>query len=113
MKDGQPASTELLLPGLTTDVKNWCRTCATCAARKTPIPRRQANLHTVPSGYPMQVVAVDILGPLPEMPSGNRYILVAADYFTRWTEAYAIHNQEAITVAKKLVDEMFLHFSPP
>ena len=100
-------------PGLTIDVKNLCRTCATCAARKTPIPRRQANLHTVPSGYPMQVVAVDILGPLPEMPSGNRYILVAADYFTRWTEAYAIHNQEAITVAKKLVDEMFLRFSPP
>ena len=26
---------------------------------------------------------------------------------------YAIRNQEAITVAKKLVDEMFCRFSPP
>ena len=100
-------------PGQGTGVKNWCRTCAVCAVRKTPIPRRRANLHTIPAGYPMQVVAVDILGPLPEMPSGNKYILVAADYFTRWTEAYGIPNQEAVTVATKLVEEMFLRFSPP
>ena len=30
-------------------------------------------IHTIPTGYPMQVVAVDILGPLPEMPSENKY----------------------------------------
>jgi hypothetical protein len=35
----------------------------------------------------MQVMAVDILGPLPESESGNTYILVAGDYFTRWMEA--------------------------
>ena len=58
----------------------------------------------------MQVVAVDILGPFPDSPSGNRYIL---DYFTRWAEAYAIPNQEASTVAEKLVTEFFLRFSPP
>ena len=59
------------------------------------------------------MVAVDILGPLPESDAGNNYILVAGDYFTRWVEAYPIPNQEAITVAKKLVDEMFCRFSPP
>ena len=61
----------------------------------------------------MQVVAVDILGPLPESPSKNRYVLVAMDYFTRWAEAYAIPNQEVITIATKLVNEMFLGFSVP
>ena len=64
-------------------------------------------------GYPMQMVAMDILGPLPESDSGNSYLLVASDYFTRWVEVYAIPNQEALTVAKKLVDEMFCRFSPP
>ena len=59
----------------------------------------------------MQTVAVDILGPLPDSPAGNRYILVAMDYFTRWAEAYPIPNQEAATVAPKLVNEMFLRFS--
>ena len=61
----------------------------------------------------MQVVAVDILGPLPESESGNSYILVAGDYFTKWMEAYPIPKQEAITIAKVLVDEMFCRFSPP
>lgn len=45
--------------------------------------------------------------------SGNKYILVLADYFTRWTEAYPIPDQEASTVAKKLTDEFFFRFSPP
>ena len=61
----------------------------------------------------MQVVAVDILGPLPESTAGNSYILVAGDYFTKWMEAYAIPNQEAVTVAQNLVDQMFCRFSPP
>ena len=61
----------------------------------------------------MQICAVDILGPLPKTKSGNRYILVLGDYFTRWMEAYAIPNQEAITVAQKLVDECFCRFSVP
>ena len=61
----------------------------------------------------MQIVVVDILGPLPESPSGNNYILVVGDYFTRWMEAYAIPNQEASTVSEKLTREFFFKFSPP
>lgn len=53
----------------------------------------------------MQLVAMDIVGPFPESQAGNTHVLVVADYFTRWTEAYAIQNQEAATVARELVDE--------
>ena len=45
--------------------------------------------------------------------AGNSYILVAGDYFTKWMEAYPMPNQEAATVAKKLVDDMFCRFSVP
>ena len=57
---------------------------------------------------------MDILRPFPESVSGNiyMYILVATDYFTRREEAYAIPNQEVTTVAKKLTDKFFFHFSP-
>ena len=55
----------------------------------------------------MQTVAVDILGPLPQTSSGNRYILVAMDYFTRWDEAYAIQNQEATTVTDPISSSDF------
>ena len=38
---------------------------------------------------------------------------MAADCFTKWVEVYGIPNQEAVTVAVKLVAEMFCRFSPP
>ena len=61
----------------------------------------------------MQIVAADIMGPLPESEAGNSYILVVGDYFTRWMEAFPIPNQEAVTVAQKLVDEVYCRFSVP
>ena len=46
---------------------------------------------------------MDILGPLPQTPRGNRFVLVVTDYLSKWMESYAIPNQEATTVAEKLV----------
>jgi len=100
-------------PGYSQAVKEWCLTCESCAARKAPIPRRRGSLQNIKTGYPLQMVAVDIMGPFPKTKNGNSYILVASDYFTRWVEAYAIPNQEAVTVATKLVDNMFCTFSVP
>ena len=70
-------------PGHFNDVRDWCLTCQACATRKTPVPARRAPLGTITAGYPTQIKAVDLLGPLPESPNGNSYILVVGDYFTR------------------------------
>ena len=61
----------------------------------------------------MQLMAVDILGPLPESGEGNSFVLVVSNYFTKWMEAFPMPNQEASTVATKLVDEVFCRFSMP
>eukprot|EP00731_Ephydatia_muelleri_P025604 Em0017g687a len=100
-------------PGWKESVKEWCRKCRTCSTRRMAPPSKRAPLQTLQAGYPLQIVAVDILGPLPVTAQGNKYVLVACDCFTRWVEVYAIQNQEALTVAKMLVDEMFCLFSPP
>ena len=100
-------------PGHTEDVRSWCQTCSICAARKSPAPRNKAKLESIHPGYPLQLVAMDLLGPLPESINKNSYVLVVSDYFTRYTEAYALPNQEARTVACKLVNEFFFRFSLP
>ena len=61
----------------------------------------------------MEQIAIDILGPLPETPRKNKFILVVSDYFTKWTESYPIPNQEATTVAEKLVGEFICRFGVP
>ena len=95
------------------DVTEWCKVCHVCCAKKGPQRKPQAPVQVYNVGAPMERVAVDITGPLPITPAGNRYILVAMDYFTKWPEVYAIPNQEATTVAKKLVDEFFTRFGVP
>ncbi len=65
------------------DVCKWCRTCLLCQARKPPQPRPRAAMHQYRVGAPMERVAMDILGPLPESHLGNKYILIVGDYFTR------------------------------
>lgn len=100
-------------PGYHNDVYDWCQRCTACATRKSPAPKARAPLQNIKPGYPLQIVAMDIVGPFPESPAGNTHILLVADYFTRWMEAYPIPNQEATTVARKLTDEFFYRFSPP
>ena len=56
---------------------------------------------------------MDILGPLPRTPRGNRYVLVISDYFTKWTESYALPDQTATTIAEKVVSEFVSHFGIP
>ncbi|PIK58186.1 hypothetical protein BSL78_04910 [Apostichopus japonicus] len=56
---------------------------------------------------------MDIMGPLPVSSRGNRYVVVIADYFTKWTEAFAIADMEAETVARVLVEEFICRFGVP
>ena len=58
----------------------------------------------------MEIIAMDIMGPLPETDKGNKYILVISDYFTKWAEAYALPDHTAVTIADKLLEEFMFRF---
>ncbi|PIK55041.1 hypothetical protein BSL78_08089 [Apostichopus japonicus] len=64
-------------------------------------------------GIPMERVAMDVAGPFPETCRGNRFILVVSDYFTKWTEAYAMPNHTAETVANTFVEQFVCRFGTP
>lgn len=100
-------------PGLDTDVRSTVRQCNVCASKKSPNKTRRAPLQQHQVGMPMERVALDIMGPLPESERGNRYIMVVGDYFTRWMEAYAIPDQKATTVATEFVNQFVCRFGVP
>ena len=99
--------------GCRQDTELFVHCCDACTAQKGPTQRSHAPLQRYQVGAPMERVGVDILGPFPLTDGGNRYVLVAMDYFTKWPEAYAVPDQSAITTAERLVCEMFCRFGVP
>uniref|UniRef100_A0AAV2LKB0 ribonuclease H n=1 Tax=Knipowitschia caucasica TaxID=637954 RepID=A0AAV2LKB0_KNICA len=95
------------------DVEDFCRRCDECAAYKGPQDQSHAPLQQQAVGAPMERVAVDIMGPFPVSDQGNKYVMCAMDYFTKWPEAYALPDQEAETVADTLLEGMFSRFGTP
>lgn len=54
---------------------------------------------TLKSGFPNEIVQIDLIEPLPITRVGNRYVLVI-DHFTKWCAAILIPYPNAWTVAK-------------
>ena len=104
-KTAERVMARLYWRGWRQDVEDYCRSCRVCSERNAPAKMPRAKMGTMPCGYPMERVAMDVVGPLPKTIHGNRFILVVSDYFTRWPEAYAIASHDAETVAQKLVEE--------
>lgn len=55
------------------------------------------------AGEKFERIAIDITGPFPKSENRNLYILVVADYFSKFMEIFPLPNIEAETVA----DEIF------
>ena len=61
----------------------------------------------------MERIVIDVMGPLPISDRGKKYILVVSDYFTKWTESFAVPTQEAETVPVIVVCEFISRFGVP
>lgn len=97
------------------DIEDYIRTCEKCnkkkatVSEKTPVPLQL----TTPVTRPFQKVAMDIVGPLPQTHSGNKYILTFQDHFSKYPEAFALPDQKAATVAKVFVEEIICRHGTP
>jgi hypothetical protein len=58
-------------------------------------------------------VALDTAGPLPKTKSGNKYILIAIDHYSKWYEAKAVADHGAKTTSKFLEDDIICRYGVP
>lgn len=95
------------------DVKHWVESCMDCCSKKNPKIKSFGEMVSIPVGEPFEMVGVDVVGPLPESNDGNKYLVVFTDYLTKWPEAFAVPSQDALTIAKLLVEEIICRHGAP
>ena len=98
--------------GMYRDVQRFARGCLTCAARGGTGRRHRAPLHPLPVSGPFERIGVDIME-MPQTERGNRYVIVFADYLTKWVEACATQDQTSETIARLLVDRVVCRHGVP
>lgn len=69
--------------GMGEDIRLFIKICQHCNACKVKGPAKQAKLQGYQAGAPLDRLHLDIFCPFPTSSSGNKYILVIIDQFTR------------------------------
>ena len=99
----EKAVTRFFWPGMKKDVLQYCEICEICQRRSRPTPQMQDTPRTDTYSRPFERVRIDITE-MPMSARGNKYALVAMDYFTKYAFTYAMPNQTAETVSECLFD---------
>lgn len=100
-------------PSLSVDVKLYCESCHLCQTKKPSNFTPVAPLKPIQVTAPWMLIGIDITGPLKRTSTGNEYVILAIDYFSKFCIAKAIPNATAETSAKFLFDEVVCRFGCP
>jgi Integrase zinc binding domain/Integrase core domain len=99
-------------PKMYDDVRRYVRSCEICQKRaKNKETERMTPIEVSPE--PFDHVGIDVIGPLPRTIRGNRYIVVAIDYLTKWPEARAIQLADALTIAPFIYEDIICRHGIP
>ncbi len=95
------------------DVEDWIRRCVTCVGTKGRQTRLSGKSQKYNAGYPFERILIDLAGQFPTPRRGNRHILVVADYFSKWCEAYPAPTINVPEIAKVFVENWISHYGEP
>jgi RNase H-like domain found in reverse transcriptase/Integrase zinc binding domain/Reverse transcriptase (RNA-dependent DNA polymerase) len=93
---------EFYWSSLRRDCAEYVRHCVSCAAVKGPVGDKSRPLQLFSPNGPWEFVCADTLGPLPTTPSGNKFLLVISDMFSKFTVAVPLRSTTAMILRKYL-----------
>jgi hypothetical protein len=102
-------------PKMCAEIVKYVKSCIVCCQRKRPAQHTNAAITPMPvPDAPWVRISTDLLGRLPKCrETGNQYVLVFIDYFTKYVELIAIPNAKAETVARALLERVILLHGAP
>lgn len=87
-----------------------CEVCQQSKKMKTVVPKPKPK--PIKSSKPLDVVGIDLIGPLPQTKYGNCFIITMTCHFSKWVVAYPLKDKCGTEISSKLVDYMYT-FGPP
>lgn len=94
-------------------VRRHVNSCKECKLNNGRIRGRVPAKGYPVSSQPWERTSIDLMGPLPTTTTGNKYVMVVADFLTRFIIAVAIPNKEASTIVAALRKYLFSPFAAP
>ncbi len=101
-------------PKMKAEVEDYIRSCSVCQKKVRKAGDQRHTLVSPTAGYPFQRLHVDLVGPLNESSrSRAKYILTCKDAFSKWPEAFALKDIDALTIVRTLEREIFAKYGYP
>ena len=94
------------------DMMDYINTCHQCQMSKS-YQKKIGNLHPIHVTRPWEIVGIDIKGPLPKSNTGEQYLLVCQDHFTKWIEVFPLRSIDSESIINKLKTELFSRYGSP
>nr|GEZ95547.1 reverse transcriptase domain-containing protein [Tanacetum cinerariifolium] len=98
-------------PTIYRDAQDLVKTCNVCQRQGKISQRDEMPQNSIQVCEIFDVWGINFMGPFPSS-RGNKYILVAVDYFSKWVEAKALPTNDARVVCKFL-NNLFVIFGIP
>nr|GEZ60310.1 hypothetical protein [Tanacetum cinerariifolium] len=93
------------------DAHEFVKNCDSCQRQGKISQRDEMPYNSIQTCEIFDVWGIDFMGPFPSS-RGNKYILVAIDYLSKWVEAKALPTNDARVVCKFL-KSLFARFGSP
>ncbi|GJX26554.1 reverse transcriptase domain-containing protein [Tanacetum coccineum] len=98
-------------PTIYRDAHSMIKSCDTCQRQGKISQRDEMPQNAIQVCEIFDIWGIDFMGPFPSS-KGNKYILVAVDYLSKWVEAKALPTNDARVVVK-ILKSLFARFGTP
>jgi len=82
------------------DAEEIVKTCQACQTFSPIQSGPSAPTQLISASWPLQRWGVDLVGPMPTAQGGNKFAVMAIEYFTRWIEAKPLATITSETIKK-------------